>query len=87
MTIIPRPYCGFLHKIIPLSIAVLHLLQTQDNKNSTAEENVLYVQLTLHRTGKYWQVALNYVTLVFLTDLKNCQPNQKLLISSYSEIK
>lgn len=66
MAIIPRPYCGFLHKIIPLSIAVLHLLQTQDNKKSTAEKKyVLYVQLTLHRTGKYWQEAPNYVNSNF----------------------
>lgn len=76
MAIIPRPYCGFLHKIIPLSKAVLHLLQAQDNKKSTAGENMFYnVQLTLHRTGKYWQVALNYVILVSLIYIKIANPS------------
>lgn len=43
VAIIPRPYCGFLLKIIPLSIADLHLLQTQDNKKSAAGENMFYM--------------------------------------------
>lgn len=43
VAIIPRLYCGFLHKIIPLSIIVLHLLQAQDNKKSTAGENTFYM--------------------------------------------
>lgn len=43
VAIIPRPYCGFLHKIIPLSIAVLHLLQAQNNKKSTTGENMFYM--------------------------------------------
>lgn len=33
------------------------------------------VQLTLHRTGKYWQVALNYVILVSLIYIKIANPS------------
>lgn len=49
-------------RLYPKHTSSAFITDTGQQKVSSRTQYVLYVQLTLHSAGKYWQVALNYGT-------------------------